>query len=154
AINSNGCIAVAEIYLDYANNPLNLPPYSSCDEDNNGIVSFDLNTLEAFIVMQPDVPNTAAITFYVSQADLVNQNNPLTGTYENNINPYSDMLFVQIFDSGNCYAFTTLTLNVFNSPELAPNEDYLYCLNSYPDTLTLEAGVLNGLPSAHNYQWF
>ena len=152
--NSNGCISVAEISLDITNNPVSLAPYSSCDTDFDGIINFDISELETHIISQPDVPNTASISFFETQTDLENQTNEISGTYENTNSPNSDTLFVQISDNENCYAFTTIALQVFDPPELSPNDSIFYCLNNYPAPDTISAGILNGQASNYSYQWF
>lgn len=152
-LNSNGCISIAEVTLDFANNAIILPSYDSCDDNNDGILNFDLNDISNFVISQNDVPNSASVIFYNSQNDLENQENGLSGTYENIDSPYLDTLYVQIIDNGMCYGYTSINLIVFHIPELEPDEETIYCLNTYPDTITLEAGILNGLPSDFNYQW-
>lgn len=152
--NSNGCISVAEIILDIANNPVNLAPFTSCDTDYDGIIIFDISELETYVISQPDVPNTASVSFFEMQTDMESQTNEVSGTYENTNSPNSDTLFVQIRENGNCYAFTTLELQVVDAPELSPDESIFYCLNNYPSTKTISAGILNGQTNNYNYQWF
>ena len=152
--NANGCISIAEVTLDFANNSIMLPSYDACDEDiNDGIISFNLNDISDFIISQSNVPNSASVIFYNSQNELENQENALSGTYENIDNPYLETLFVQITDNGLCYAYSNINLAVFPFPELVPDEESTYCLNTYPETISLEAGILNGLPSDFTYQW-
>ncbi|SFN86420.1 gliding motility-associated C-terminal domain-containing protein [Bizionia echini] len=150
--NSNGCISVAEISLDIANNPVSLAPYTSCDTDFDGIINFDISELETYIISEPDVPNTASISFFETQTDLENQTNEISGTYENTNSPNSDTLFVQISDNGNCYAFTTIALQVFDQPELIPDESIFYCLNEFPNTVFINSGVQQN-PSDFTYSW-
>jgi gliding motility-associated-like protein len=152
--NSNGCISVAEVNLDIANNPVSLPPFRACDEDNDGIVSLDINALESFIISQPDVPNSVSVTFYNSENDLTNQDNPISGNYENSDSPYSDVLYIQITDNNNCFAFTTLQLQVFDSPEFQMDETFIYCLNEYPQVIELQSGITNNNNSSISYSWY
>ncbi|WP_104736253.1 T9SS type B sorting domain-containing protein [Hanstruepera ponticola] len=151
-VNRNGCISVAEVILDIANNPVSLDTFPACDDNNDGITVFSIVDLENHILSNPDVPNTANITFYASEADLINQSNPIINGYENLNNPYSDELFVQISNNNNCFAYTTLQVVVFDSPEIALDESAIYCLNEYPQTITLEAGTSN--QNNLTYQWF
>src|SRR5690554_239989 len=152
--NANGCISVAEVTLDFANNPVAFPMYLACDDEtNDGIIVFNLQDLTTYVLAQNNVPNTANVTFYNSQEDLENQVNALSGTYENTDTPYFDYLYVQITDNGICYAYASLYLMVYPSPELAPNEETSYCLNLFPQTITLDAGIINGTASDFTYQW-
>ncbi|MCX7549961.1 T9SS type B sorting domain-containing protein [Xanthomarina sp. F2636L] len=152
--NANGCISVAEVTLTFADNPVILPLYPACDDEtDDGITTFNLTDMETFVLAQSSVPNSSVITFYASQVDLENQMNPLSGTYENTDSSYFDTLYVQITDNGVCYAYNSIYLIVYPSPILAPDEEFTYCLNLYPQTITLEAGILSGVPSDFNYQW-
>lgn len=152
--NANGCISIAELTLEFAYNPVAFPMYYACDDEtNDGITTFNLDDLSTFIISQNSVPNTSSITFFPSQEDLENQINALSGTYENTDGPYFDYLYVQIVDNGVCYAYASLYLMVNPSPELTPNEETIYCLNLFPQTITLDAGITNGAPSDFTYQW-
>ncbi|MGY0392996.1 choice-of-anchor L domain-containing protein [Bizionia sp. KMM 8389] len=152
--NSNGCTSVAEIILDIANNTVNLPPFSACDTDLDGIITFDISEIETFVRSQPDVPNTASILFFETETDLLNQSNPISNSYENTSSPNFDTLYLQITNNGNCYAFTSLNLNVLSIPELGPDETTFYCLNDYPAPISISAGVLIGSTNSYTYQWF
>jgi gliding motility-associated-like protein len=152
--NANGCFSIAEITLEFADHPVVLPLYPACDEGtNDGVTSYNLNDMATFVLSQNSVPDSANVTFYISQDDLENQTNALSGTYENTNSPYFDTLYVQIIDNGICYAYTSIYLTVYPFPELLPDEEVLYCLNLFPQTITLEAGILNGNPSDYTYQW-
>ncbi|PNQ73333.1 hypothetical protein C1T31_07390 [Hanstruepera neustonica] len=151
-VNRNGCISVAQVILDIANNPVSLDAFPACDDNNDGITIFSIADLESHVLNNPDVPNTANITFYASEADLINQDNPFTSEYENISNPYVDELFIQIRDNGNCFAYTTLPLAVFDSPEILDDETLIYCLNEYPETIVVESGVIGH--GTLTYEWF
>ncbi|TYB79941.1 T9SS type B sorting domain-containing protein [Bizionia myxarmorum] len=153
-LNSNGCPAIAEVILDIANNAVNLPAFSACDTDFDGITTFNISDLSTFIVSQPDVPNTASVSFYASQVDMESQSNPISGTYENTNSPNSDTLFIKISDNGNCYAFTTLDLLVFDKPELLPDYSVYYCLNLSPTTISISSGIPSGQTNNYDYEWF
>ena len=151
-LNANGCFSVAQVTLNFANNNIILPEFPVCDDDlNDGITTFNLTDVEAFILNQTSVPNSANISFFTSQTDLENQSNPVSGSHENINNPYTDTLFVQITDNGTCFAYTSINLVVNPFPELEEDEETFYCLNTFPQTITLEAGVLSG--SNLSYLW-
>ncbi len=151
--NDNGCFSVAEIILDIANNQVILDTYETCDDNNDGFATFNTSDIEIFIQQQNMVPAGSIIRLYESQVDMINQSNPITGSFENS-EPHSQILHVQISNNGNCYAFSTLIIQVNPIPELEPDENQIYCLNSYPNTITLDAGVLNANPTSYNYEWF
>lgn len=151
--NRNGCHSIAEVLLDIANNIVALTDYETCDDNNDGYATFNANDIENFIQSQNTVPAGSNITLYESEADMISQSNPINGTFENS-NPNMQTLHVAISNAGNCYAFSTIDLIVNPIPELEADENLLYCLNSFPDTITLNAGVLNGSPNSFTYEWF
>lgn len=146
------CFSVAEITLDISNNTLNIPDFNLCDDDIiDGFSVFSIYDLIAHV--QPLVPNGSSISFYLNEQDALNSSNTLTGNYTN-ATPNSDTLFVKIENNGNCYAINTITLNVIFTPLLLEDESQYYCLNTYPQTIQLNAGVLNDNPNNYTYQWF
>lgn len=151
--NSNGCFSIAEVILDVSYNQLTLNDFETCDDNNDGFASFNSNDIRSFIQQQNAVPAGSTIILYNSQDDMVNQSNPITGSFENSV-PYSQVLYVQILNNGNCFAFSTINLQVNPIPELLPEESLIYCLNSFPETITIEAGILSGNPNSYTYKWF
>jgi gliding motility-associated-like protein len=45
-------------------------------------------------------------------------------------------------------------LNVLYTPVLEVDASIFYCLNSFPETITLFGGVLNDLPNNYFYEWY
>ncbi|MFD1614338.1 T9SS type B sorting domain-containing protein [Gelatiniphilus marinus] len=146
------CFSVAEITLDISNNVLNLPDFYICDDNvADGFSTFNINDLISHV--EPLVPNGATISFYTTEQDAYNDSNALNGNYTNST-PYSETLFVKVENNGNCYATSRINLNVVFTPQLLPNESQIYCLNTFPDTIQLFAGILNDNPNNYSYQWF
>jgi gliding motility-associated-like protein len=127
-------------------------PNNICDEsDNDGFTIFNLNDLRTQIEL--DVPATANIFFYQNIDDAINSLNPIDGEYRNTV-AHSETLYVKVLDNNQCYALTTAELNVLYSPELLSNESLFYCLNTFPELITLDAGILNDSFNNTIYQWF
>ncbi|WP_223033141.1 T9SS type B sorting domain-containing protein [Hanstruepera marina] len=151
--NRNGCFSIAEVLLDISNNSVTLPDFETCDDNNDGYITFYVSEISSFIQSQNNVPTGSSITLYESETDLINQANPISGSFENS-NPNQQTLWVQITNNGNCYAYSTIDLVVNPIPELEPDESLFYCLNSSPSTINLNAGVTNGNPNSFTYEWF
>ncbi|MFD2550299.1 choice-of-anchor L domain-containing protein [Bizionia sediminis] len=152
--NANGCVSVAEVTLDIADNIIDLASFSTCDTDNDGVETFSISELEAHVLAHPDVPNSAFVSFYPTQNDLENQQNEILGSYSNTTSPNLDVLYLQITNNNQCFAFTSLTLNISKKPELPSDETVFYCLNKAPLPLSLSAGLTDNLPNNYSYQWF
>jgi gliding motility-associated-like protein len=150
-VNLYGCFSIAELTLDISTNTLTIPPFEVCDDEIvDGFSTFNLNDLR--IQIESNVPANASIIFYLNEEDAFNEVNAVNGNYINVI-PNSEVIYVKITDNNQCYALSPVTLNVLFTPLLLPNEELFYCLNFFPQTISLTAGIINDLPSNYTYLW-
>lgn len=149
---ATNCSAIAEITLDISTNTLTLNPITVCDDGAiDGIGRFFLNDIRNDI--ESLVPNNAIITFFTTLDNAFSDTNSINGNYNNSI-PNSETIYVKVTtDTNQCYAISPLTLNVSPSPELLPDDSILYCLNTFPQTQTISAGVIDGGALNYTYQW-
>ena len=149
---TTGCKAVAEVTLDISTNTITLEEVDVCDDEIvDGFSTFNLDAIRTTIT--PLVPANATITFYTTSQNAFVESNSVTGNFNNTIQD-SQTIFVKVVtDTNQCYAISELTLNVLFAPQLLEDETFLYCLNSFPDKLTLNAGVTNAITNNHSYQW-
>ncbi len=77
--------------------PAILSDYLLCDDNNDGILQFDLNTKTAEILGAQD-PTALVLSYHVSAADAQTGNNPIinTGNYTNTSNP--QVIYVRLFN--------------------------------------------------------
>jgi gliding motility-associated-like protein len=148
--NQFGCYSIAEITLDISNNSITIPPFEVCDDDYDGFTTFNLNDLKTLI--QPNVPANALISFYKTIDDLFNEVNSISGNY-NNTQVNSETIYVKIKNGIDCYALSPIELVVLEKPILDQNETMTYCLNNYPETITINSGILNGSGNNPTYEW-
>ena len=149
--NEFGCFAIADVILDISNNVVIIPPFTECDNiPIDGFTEFDLNQLR--IEIETQVPVESTITFFPSEADLLTETNSIDGNYINTIQN-TETIYVLITNGNSCYATSTVILNTKYTPVLLEDEAIYYCLNNYPATIQLEAGITTGLPENFNYQW-
>lgn len=147
-----GCKAIAEVILDISTNTLTLQAIDVCDDELvDGFSTFNLNDVRTNI--QPLIPVNATITFYTSSQDAFEETNNVDANFTNTVQD-SQTIFVKVVtDTNQCYAISELTLNVLFTPQLLQDESFLYCLNSFPDTITLVGGVTNDSANNFYYQW-
>ena len=153
--NQSGCFSVSEIELEASYNTFNLEPFTSCDDTSlNGFSNFDLN--ELIINLETEFPVNAEILLFETQEDAFNETNPIAGNYENTT-ANQQIIYVKVNVNNQCYALTTVELQVLYTPILEPDitseNPIYYCLNSYPETITLYGGILNDLPNNYYYLW-
>ncbi|MEY8849292.1 choice-of-anchor L domain-containing protein [Psychroserpens sp. XS_ASV72] len=145
------CFDIAEIELQISNNSLNIPTVYACDDTIiDGLTTFDL--AETFTTIENQVPNGSSINFYESESDAFLDINPLNQVYNNTI-PYNQTIYVKVEANNQCYSIAAIDLEVLYTPILEDDEFLIYCLNSFPETITLTGGVLNDFPNNYYYEW-
>ena len=146
------CTAISQITLQISNN--NLPSFNlnACDTDEiDGFTIFDLNEITTQI--QALVPVNATVNYYLNEADAFANTNSLTLNFENTVIETQTIYAKVVSNGADCYAITTVNLTVLDSPEIEEDDTKNYCLNNFPETITLQAGVLNDVFHSYSYQW-
>ena len=149
--NQNGCFTTAELELQISNNILNIPEAKACDGAiTDGFSEFDLNLITDSFLNQ--IPTGAIVSYYETEADAFNDTNALTGPYSNT-SAYFQTIFVKVTSNNQCYSISTVDLSILYTPLLEADETVVYCLDAFPETVTLYGGVLNDLPNNYYYEW-
>ena len=153
--NYYACVSVAQVQLITNFNPLYLSPFSVCDDIIvDGVTDFDL----ALVVAQigNNTPQNSVITLYESLDNVFTEVAMSIGFYQNTI-PYTQTIYAKIEVNGQCYALTSIDLEVLYTPlleeDITSDNPIIYCLNTYPEKITLYGGVLNDSPSNYYYSW-
>ncbi|TXE16947.1 T9SS type B sorting domain-containing protein [Psychroserpens burtonensis] len=149
--NQANCYSIAEVELQVTNNTIFIPALDACDGAIvDGFADFNLNDITSAIADQ--LPVDATVTFYASEMDLSTETNNISGTFQNTI-PNTQTLFVKIESNNQCNSISIVELIVLYTPVLLEDESFIYCLNSFPETITLIGGVLNDAPNNYYYEW-
>ncbi|MCX7547114.1 T9SS type B sorting domain-containing protein [Xanthomarina sp. F1114] len=151
--NSTGCFSIAELTLEVsATQLLDYQAPEICDElgSEDGIDTFNLNDFAADMQVINGI--TFPITFYPNYQDALLEQNELTSPYTNTT-PYNQTIYARAENNNACYGISEVYLTVNKLPILKEDESVLYCLNSFPQTIILEAGVLSDSPTNYTYIW-
>ncbi|MGZ0016405.1 choice-of-anchor L domain-containing protein [Yeosuana sp. AK3] len=148
--NEYGCFAVEPLTIQANYTSSNIKSFVACDDDDDGFTIFDLDDLRNQI--KPEVSQNANITFYSTYEDAANNSNPLSNAYLNTT-AYSQEIYVKAQEIY-CELFTSINLSVNNAPILLPDETIPYCLNSYPQSISINSGLLNAFGNNPTYEWF
>ena len=152
ASNQSNCTSIAQIDLSISNNTLPVYTLDECDQDTiDGFTTFDLTQIQTQV--ENSVPANSTITFYDSLDNAFAENNPLSLNYQNTVANFQTIYIKVTNQNNSCYAVTELELSVLYTPQVQTDETLDYCLNNYPETITLYGGVLNDSPSNYYYQW-
>ena len=99
------------------------------------------------------MPVNATVNYYLNEADAFANTNSLTLNFENTVIETQTIYAKVVSNGADCYAITTVNLTVLDSPEIEEDDTKNYCLNNFPETITLQAGVLNDVFHSYSYQW-
>jgi len=152
-INDNtGCFDFAELTLEVSTTSAFDATLSTCDDDGveDGFHSFNL--ADANTQVLNGLPANLTINYYETSNDALLEQNPLALSYINTV-PFSHTIFVRVEDDNACFGINELQLTVFELPNIEIEEQIFYCLNIFPETITLNAGLISNLPSDFTYVW-
>ena len=147
-----GCINFAELILEVSTTSAFDAALFTCDDDGieDGFYTFDLSDADADVLN--GLPTNLDINYYENYNDALLEQMPLPLSYVNTI-PYSHTIFVRVEDDNACFGINQVQLTVYELPDIEIEEQLFYCLNFFPQTITLNAGLINGLPSNFTYLW-
>lgn len=147
-----GCSTIAEVSLEVSTTQIqDYIADTLCDEigseDGINLIDLDIIALDIQAINAIGFP----VSFYVNYEDALLEQNELTSPYSNT-SPYAQIIFARVENDNACYGISEVTLTISPLPPLLEDETVFYCLNLYPDTITLESGVI-GNPNDFTYVW-
>ncbi len=151
-INAANCFDIVSLELQISNNIVLIPDLEACDgEVIDGFADFTLSDIQASIISQ--IPIGSVMSYYETEIDAFNESNPLPNNYVNTIIG-SQTLYVKIENNNQCFGISTVNINVLYTPNTEDDETITYCLNRFPESITIFGGVLDDLPNNYYYEWY
>ena len=149
---NTGCVSFSEVSLEVSTTASNNASLSVCDDDGteDGFASFNLNDSNAIVLA--GAPAGLPVTYYETYNDALLENNPLEDTFTNTI-PYNQTIYARVENQNNCYGISEIELTVFELPNIETSFETLYCLNASPETIVLDAGIINDSASNYFFEW-
>ncbi|WP_418182440.1 T9SS type B sorting domain-containing protein [Algibacter sp. PT7-4] len=150
--NLTGCTSNSQLTLDVTATDSNNAFLTNCDDDGieDGLHVFDLTDANTDIIS--GLPSGLNIVYYATFNDSVLEQNPLSTTYTNTT-PYSQTIYARVENDNNCFGISQVFLYVFPLPDVKAEDLTYYCLNNFPDTITIDAAIRNDIPSNYTYNW-
>ncbi len=146
-----GCAAISEIELQVNTSlPVELSLEVCDDFEVDGFAFFNL--LLANDQILDNAPIGSIVAYYETYNDALLENNRLTNYYPN-IEAYNQTIYARVDTELGCFSINEVDLYVKDIPSLNQFEEVYYCLNSFPETISLNGGVLEGIPNNFYYQW-
>ncbi|NNC51156.1 MAG: T9SS type B sorting domain-containing protein [Flaviramulus sp.] len=149
---TSNCYSYAEIQLEVVSNSISNISVNVCDELNSedGISTFNLEDITLDI--QSNYNISFPITYYNTFNDALLQQGELELEFTNSI-PYSQIIFSRVQNGNNCVSISEVLINITPLPILIGEETTYYCLNNFPESKVLNAGLINGSIDDYTYLW-
>ncbi|WP_179008442.1 T9SS type B sorting domain-containing protein [Winogradskyella forsetii] len=149
---STNCVNFSEISLEVSTTVTNDVDIQLCDTDGveDGFMEFNLGAVAGAIF--PNTIEDFILVYYETYEDALVETNPLDATFTNTI-PYNQTIYGRVENTNACYGISEIELTVFELPNIETESETLYCLNSFPETITLDGGIIGDSPSNYYYQW-
>ncbi|MEZ4795884.1 MAG: T9SS type B sorting domain-containing protein [Flavobacteriaceae bacterium] len=147
-----GCYRLAELTLDVSATTANDAALFTCDDDGveDGFYEFDLSQADATVL--GGTPAGVTLNYYETAQDALLEINPLPINFTNTV-AYFQTIYVRVEDDNACYGINEVQLTVHQLPNIEIEDETIYCLNTFPDTITLNAGLVSGNPNDFSYAW-
>ena len=149
---TTNCFDIAELTLSVSTSTANDTQLESCDSDGTEDGFFNFTLSDADTAVLSGLPSSFTLNYYETYQDALLEANPLGSNYTNTT-PYSQTIFARVENGNECQGINQVELVVYELPQLLNQEERIYCLNTFPNPITLDGGVLNGFPSAFFYDW-
>ncbi len=121
-INSTTCIAIGEVKIEYVGAPTTPVTLVQCDDDNDGIATFNLTNLNTVITQGNTQGNT--IAYYESLSDAQNQLNQIANT-TNYQSVSGNQLTARVSNIFGCLSYVPVNLQIANNA--LPNVNPTVC---------------------------
>ena len=149
-VSDYGCVGVAEITLKTTTNTVSPFQLVACsNEGTPGFATFNLSgiTSELVAIFGSD----SRVKYYQSYSEAISQTNPLSVPFTNT-QAGSQTIFARVSGNLGCLGTAEINLRVINTPEFEEGDHYVYCLNTFPATITLSSGLIGTITDVE-YQW-
>jgi gliding motility-associated-like protein len=145
-VSDYGCIGIAEITLKTTTNTVSDFFLVNCSTAGTpGFASFNFS--ETTSELQILFGNNTEVTYHLSYDEAISQTNPLPDPFTNT-QANTQTIYARISGDRGCLGTAKINLNIINIPEFEGEETYIYCLNTYPETITIDSGLLGTITDA------
>lgn len=146
-----GCLSSSEITLQVNASDGTVTNLEVCDDFiEDGFTFFDLTEADSQIL--DNSPVNASIAYYVTYNDALLRVNEITEAYFNEV-AYNQTVYARVDIDATCYAINEVNLIVKDLPNVTQYEEVYYCLNTFPQTITLDGGIIGDIPNNYAYDW-
>lgn len=149
---ASGCINFSEISLEVSTTSTNDTSLSVCDTDSleDGFMTFNLTDADPTVLANS--PSGLDVSYFETYEDALLETNTL-GTSYTNTTPYFQTIYGRVENTNACYGISKIELTVFELPNIETEFETFYCLNFFPETITLNGGIIDDSANNYYYEW-
>jgi len=147
----SGCFNSSEVTLQVNSSDSISANLEVCDDFIvDGFAFFDLNEADSQIF--ESAPVNAELGYYITYNEALLRTNEITEPYFNDV-PYYQTIYARVDIDDVCYAINEVHLTVKDLPNVTQFEEVYYCLNTFPEIITLSGGIIDDIPNNYAYNW-
>jgi gliding motility-associated-like protein len=149
---NSDCINFSEVSLEVSTTASNDARTFLCDDDGteDGFTTFNLSDTNNIVLA--GAPAGLTLQYYETYTDALIEENPLDATFTNTI-AYNQTIYGRVENANACYGISEIELNVLELPNIETTFETIYCLNNFPETIVLDAGIKNDDSSNYAFLW-
>ncbi|WP_299395512.1 T9SS type B sorting domain-containing protein [uncultured Gelidibacter sp.] len=147
-----GCFSVSTLNLEVSVTAANDTQLNHCDDDGleDGFYTFTLSDADSDVLK--GLPSGLDLVYYETYKDALLETHPLPNQFTNR-NAYAQTIFARVENSNACYGISEVALNVYKMPTVETEAEEIYCLNTFPETLTLYSNIIDHISATYTYSW-
>ena len=150
---TSDCFSLSEVTLEVSATSANDAYLGVCDQDGieDGFTTFILSDADDQVL--DGLPAGLDLVYYETLDDALLETNPLPNDYTNE-QAFMQTVYVRVENDNNCYGINAVTLEVLGLPNVETDpEPIYYCLNNFPEPITINGGVFDDIPNNYYYDW-
>jgi len=124
----------------------------ACDSDGTEDGFFNFNLLDSESDILLGLASDLDIYYYETYENALTETDPLATNFTNTT-PYEQTIYARVENANACFGISKIDLTVYKLPNLLTQETVYYCLNTFPQTMTLTGGLIEGVPNNYYYEW-
>ncbi|GAA3618619.1 T9SS type B sorting domain-containing protein [Flavivirga jejuensis] len=148
------CYDTSILTLDLSIQNMQPYTYDACDElgSEDGINTFNLDDITSNI--QNINSFNYPVTYYETRTNALLEVNDLDTSHTNENSPYNQTIYARVENNNACFGIIEIRLIVKELPDINTEDvTYYYCLNTSPQTIPINAALLNDSPNNYTYNW-
>lgn len=149
---TTGCSDLAQVTLAVSTTFAYNATIKECDTDGTEDGFYNFNLTDANATILSTLPTNLTVYYYETYNDALLETNPIGPSYTNTT-AYSQRIYARVENANDCYGISEIQLKVLKLPDLQIEADAIYCLNSFPETTIITAGVIGDSTSNYYYLW-